>query len=302
MKGSWFVMAVTLTVVGARRGPRTVVGVSVWCSGYGDAGESGRVPAGRGRVPVHGPPTRSGGRGRQRHAGAGWHVGRARALLGRRARECGQRPRFRRWTQFQQSVTGAQRQTLPTKDNQPLPMPVADAAIGLWSGIPARRHERGRSRRAGERGLHPGRHPERPERDGSQRVPQVRLRRARGASSRSRSSSPASSVTYLKRDLPASDPRGRVGLHHVHGIQRQHRHDGVATGGEQDFIVFGLAAGVGQDKYGQSADVQATVLGQTSPTVSLSQDVTRTNMFADLSLNLPILTSSAKWARCRVAR
>ncbi len=38
--------------------------------------------------------------------------------------------------QFQPSLTGIQRNTLPTKDNQPLPMPVADVAIGLFGGVP----------------------------------------------------------------------------------------------------------------------------------------------------------------------
>ncbi|OYV70794.1 MAG: hypothetical protein B7Z72_07085, partial [Gemmatimonadetes bacterium 21-71-4] len=38
--------------------------------------------------------------------------------------------------QFTQSVTGARQSVLPTKDNQPLPMPVVDAALGLFKGIP----------------------------------------------------------------------------------------------------------------------------------------------------------------------
>jgi hypothetical protein len=46
---------------------------------------------------------------------------------------------------------------------------------------------------------------------------------------------------------------------------------------------------VGQDKYDQSATVQATAQGQTSGQVALSQNLTRTNIFGDLSINLPIL-------------
>jgi hypothetical protein len=59
----------------------------------------------------------------------------------------------------------------------------------------------------------------------------------------------------------------------------------------KSFIVFGLAAGVGQDKYDQSAGIAAHVSqnGLTgNAAVSAAQTMTRTNMFFDASLNLPL--------------
>jgi len=64
----------------------------------------------------------------------------------------------------------------------------------------------------------------------------------------------------------------------------------------KSLILFGVAAGVGQDKYKQSADISATVTnaavgcasGCTSSIPGTSQDLTRTNAFADVSLNLPL--------------
>jgi hypothetical protein len=68
----------------------------------------------------------------------------------------------------------------------------------------------------------------------------------------------------------------------------------------KSFVVFGLAAGYGQDKYDQSTTVRGTVSGFAIPgvgtigntpfgPVAMSQDVTRSNMFVDLSVNLMLL-------------
>ena len=57
----------------------------------------------------------------------------------------------------------------------------------------------------------------------------------------------------------------------------------------KSLILFGISAGYGQDKYESSATASATISGQTSPTVQVAQTMTRSNMFADLSFNFPIL-------------
>jgi hypothetical protein len=56
----------------------------------------------------------------------------------------------------------------------------------------------------------------------------------------------------------------------------------------KSFVLFGIAAGYGQDSYKSSASANATISGQTSSTISVAQDMTRNNMFADLSLNFPV--------------
>lgn len=58
----------------------------------------------------------------------------------------------------------------------------------------------------------------------------------------------------------------------------------------KSLLVLGLAAGVGQDKY--SADItniQATQASTTITTPALKSEVTRTNYFVDLSMNLLVL-------------
>lgn len=62
----------------------------------------------------------------------------------------------------------------------------------------------------------------------------------------------------------------------------------------KSLLLFGLAAGVGQDKYDASTSVRATVtqppIAPTTVNVpALSSQVTRTNYFADLSINLFVM-------------
>ena len=99
---------------------------------------------------------------------------------------------------------------------------------------------------------------------------------------------PGVSVTWLKRDLPTTDITGSASTStlSVKGLSENTTAWRVVA--SKSLIVFGLAAGVGQDKYTSSASVQGYVGTQPSPTVSASQSLTRTNYFADLSLNLVI--------------
>jgi hypothetical protein len=59
----------------------------------------------------------------------------------------------------------------------------------------------------------------------------------------------------------------------------------------KSFIIFGLAAGLGQDNYDQSAAISATVsqggFSGTTSVPSTAQTLKRTNAFFDASLNLP---------------
>jgi hypothetical protein len=62
----------------------------------------------------------------------------------------------------------------------------------------------------------------------------------------------------------------------------------------KSLLLFGLAAGVGQDKYDASTSITATVTPtvgstQTINTPVLKSEVSRTNYFADLSMNLMVL-------------
>ena len=190
--------------------------------------------------------------------------------------------------QFQQSVTGAQRSTLPTKDNQPLPMPVADAAFGIFRGFPA-----GVTNVLGvDLLVNVAYIPEVNQNNLSVKTPNGSLKFGYGARLGIVQESvvmPGVSVSYLKRDLPTVTLDGAT-----NNADLSVRNLNVGTSAyrlvaSKHFIVFGLAAGVGRDTYDESALVQGTVQSQSSQQVSLSQSLTRTNIFADLSMNLPIV-------------
>jgi hypothetical protein len=190
--------------------------------------------------------------------------------------------------QFHQSVTGAQRQTLPAKDNQPLPMPVVDAAIGVWAGIPV-----GVTNVGGiDILVNVAYIPDISENSLSVKTPGGSLKFGYGARLGIVQESialPGVAVTYLKRDLPTMTLQGTTGGNSFTVQQVDIGTTALRLAASKHFAIFGLAAGVGQDRYSQSAVVQATVLGQNSQAVPLAQDVTRTNIFADLSINFPIL-------------
>lgn len=57
----------------------------------------------------------------------------------------------------------------------------------------------------------------------------------------------------------------------------------------KSLLLFGLAAGVGQDKYDISTGIRATQAPAAPITASVTSAVTRTNYFADLSMNLLVL-------------
>ncbi|MDE3152541.1 MAG: hypothetical protein KGL93_09885 [Gemmatimonadota bacterium] len=199
--------------------------------------------------------------------------------------------------QITPGTNGLQQRTLPTKDHQPVPMPVADAAFGIFRGIPM-----GVTNVGGIDVLvNVAYIPSLNQNDLSVSTPNGSLKFGYGLRLGVLQESvlvPGVSVTYLKRDLPEVSMLGQAqssgGGQDTLSIQNLN----VGTTAwrlvaSKHFVVFGLAAGVGQDKYSQSASVQANVhdsgISYTSSTFDFGQDVTRTNLFADLSINLPIL-------------
>ena len=58
----------------------------------------------------------------------------------------------------------------------------------------------------------------------------------------------------------------------------------------KSLVIFGIAAGLGQDKYSASIDsISATMNSVNVATPALKSEVTRTNYFADLSMNLVVI-------------
>jgi hypothetical protein len=103
---------------------------------------------------------------------------------------------------------------------------------------------------------------------------------------------PGVAVTWIERDLPTTDIIGTSGGNSLTVADAKVKTSAWRIVASKSFIVFGLAAGVGQDSYDQSASISATVsqggiTGSTS-IPSTSQTLKRTNAFFDASLNLPI--------------
>lgn len=101
---------------------------------------------------------------------------------------------------------------------------------------------------------------------------------------------PGLSFTYLKRDLPTTTISGSSSELAVAVRDAKVKTSAWRVVGSKTLLTFGVAAGVGQDKYDDEANVEGSVKTPIPATqsVALSQSLTRTNYFVDLSLNLPV--------------
>lgn len=101
---------------------------------------------------------------------------------------------------------------------------------------------------------------------------------------------PGIGISYIKRKMPTTTISSTAGTTAValQGLALDATSLRLTV--SKSLLLFGLAAGVGQDKYGASTTVKITPsgLGTTSVTVP-NAEVTRTTYFADVSLNLLIL-------------
>ena len=103
---------------------------------------------------------------------------------------------------------------------------------------------------------------------------------------------PGVSLTWFRRDLPTTTITGTSGGDSL--IVRSLKDNTTAWRlvASKSLVLFSLAAGVGQDKYDASTSVQGVVSGTfgtlqnpRSAVIPLKQKLTRTNYFADASLN-----------------
>lgn len=193
---------------------------------------------------------------------------------------------------FTQSTTGAKQNNLPTK-TQMLGLPTADAAIGIFKGIPLALTNVG-----GIDALVSASYVPTIDASNVKITPQTNWQFGWGARVGLLSESivvPGVSVTWIERDLPQTDIIGTS-----NGTTLKINDFKVKTSAwrlvaSKSFIVFGLAAGYGQDKYDQSAKISASVPNTfcsggscTSNVPDAAQQLTRSNMFLDASLNLPL--------------
>ncbi|MEO8337200.1 MAG: hypothetical protein ABI664_19640 [bacterium] len=199
---------------------------------------------------------------------------------------------------YSPSTSGAQRNgSLATKD-QWLGLPTADAAIGIFSGLPLALTNVGGIDALVSASYVPSFS------SGTLNVtPSSNFQLGYGVRVGLLSESivvPGVSFTYIKRDLPTTSISGNFsggttaqGTFKIDNVKVNTSAWRVVA--SKSFLLFGFAAGAGKDMYDQSADIAATVttnivgLPSASATVpNTTQKLDRTNYFFDASLNLPL--------------
>jgi hypothetical protein len=183
------------------------------------------------------------------------------------------------------SLTGAKATAYPTKDAY-VPMPTIDGALGIFKGIPLPLTNVGGIDLLASASYIP-----KIDRDDISINPDNPVKFGYGvrvSALQESIVSPGLSFTYLKRDLPVLSLTGTSSNSTLHIDDLTEKTSAWRIVASKSFILFGIAAGYGQDSYHSSASANATISGQTSSTISVAQDMTRSNMFADLSLNLPV--------------
>lgn len=191
------------------------------------------------------------------------------------------------------SVQGAQRSTYPT-ENQIIPLPTADLAVGLFGGLPL-----GITSVGGVDLLVSASYLPEFEADNIKvEVDGSSIKFGFGARLGILEESlvvPGVSVSFLQRDLPKIHMTARSG-----GDSLQVRDLDVQTTSwrimaSKSFFMFGAAAGFGKDEYESGTAISARVAARAVPPTSavtagpieIRQKLSRTNMFLDLSMNLP---------------
>ena len=190
-------------------------------------------------------------------------------------------------------ATGVNQSTYNTK-TQIIPMPTADLAIGVFKGLPlAITNVGGIDLLVSASYL-----PEFNSSGVSVKVPNGSLKLGYGARVGILQESllvPGVSVSYLKRDLPTVNMAANSGNDSLIVDNLSLKTTAWRVVASKSLLLFGFAAGVGQDKYESSTSIRAYVApGALNPEakagpVAISQSLNRTNVFADVSMNLLLL-------------
>src|SRR5688500_18779123 len=189
------------------------------------------------------------------------------------------------------TLTGAQRSNYGV-ESQVVGLPAVDAAIGLFGGIPL-----GVTRAFALDALVSAAYvPEVSSNDVAISLPDGSFKFGFGGRLGLLEESlvtPSVSVTYLRRDLPTTSISATSGNDEIAVNDISVKTSAWRGVVGKSFGFLGLAVGAGQDQYDShaSASVQVTEGPISVPggPYTLTQEVTRTNMFADFSFNLPFV-------------
>ena len=104
---------------------------------------------------------------------------------------------------------------------------------------------------------------------------------------------PGVSASWLRRETPMLNLVASAGSSTLSVRDLAVQTDALRLVASKSFLVFGLAAGVGQDRYSSESTISgryvAGVTQANSAPAPVAQDMSRTNYFVDLSLNLPFI-------------
>ena len=182
---------------------------------------------------------------------------------------------------------GSSSRTLDTK-NQVLGLPTVDAAIGVFGGLPL-----GVTKVGGiDLLLNASYIPEYSGGGVSVKVPSGSLKVGYGARIgllQEGLLTPGIGFSYVKRDLPTVDLSAKTGTlggqFDVSGLTV--KTTSWRATASKSLLAFGVALGAGQDSYDSKAGIKVTTtLVPAGSSAKVSQSITRTNYFADLSLNM----------------
>ena len=192
-------------------------------------------------------------------------------------------------------TNGARSSEFPTED-QFVGLPTVDAAAGLFKGFPV-----GLTNVGGVDLLVSAAYLPELSRDNFEvETPEGSLKLGFGARVGLLQESltiPGVAFTYFVRELPTVNVTATSGDDEYAVNELSARTNAWRIVASKNFLFFGLAAGIGQDRYRSTADVGVTVRedgicaagGCTLDGVAFDQKVTRTNYFTDLSLNIALL-------------
>jgi hypothetical protein len=188
---------------------------------------------------------------------------------------------------FQQNLNGAVRSTLPTTTKL-VGLPTADAAIGLFRGFPL-----GVSNILGLDALLSASYVPNVDQSSVSVDPRTNFQFGYGARVGLLSESivtPGVSFTWIERDLPTTDVTATANNATLSVRGAKVKTNAWRIVASKSLIMFGIAVGAGRDHYDQSATVAGVIsgLGGAATTLATSQTLDRTNVFADLSWNLPL--------------
>ena len=100
---------------------------------------------------------------------------------------------------------------------------------------------------------------------------------------------PGLGFSYMKRDLPKTTIEADLTGSEFIVQNLDLKTSSWRITASKSLILFGLAVGYGRDTYDASTSILATVGANTVGPFSVASEVTRNNLFADLSMNLPFI-------------